>query len=200
MALRLRLLLLIAAGICAYLIPVFARADASAAAQGLTGTTALNWSGYVADSGTYTSVSGEWTVPTIASDDGSSADATWVGIGGVSNHDLIQAGTEAVPDMNGGVHYQAWFEILPDASEMVPLAVHAGDDVKVSVTLASKADGTWNIYFDNMTTGKTYSTKVQYDSTLSSAEWIEEMPAGVGTPVSLDNFGSVAFSNGSAIV
>src|SRR5580692_4075887 len=46
-------------------------------------TSALNWSGYVATDGTYTSVSGSWTVPTVTNASGDVADATWVGIGGV---------------------------------------------------------------------------------------------------------------------
>ena len=45
----------------------------------------------------------------------------------------------------------------------------------------------------------TYNRTVQYQSSLSSAEWIEEAPSsGRGTMLPLDNFGSVTFSNASA--
>jgi hypothetical protein len=170
--------------------------DASADAAGIGGGTALNWAGYVSDSGTYTSVSGSWVIPTVANQDGSSADATWVGIGGVLSHDLIQAGTEAVPDSNGGIDYQAWYELLPSGSVTVPLTVHAGDSMTATITEQSGAADTWLITIADVTTGKSYSTTVNYASSLSSAEWIEEMPAGVGTRISLDDFGTVQFTGG----
>jgi len=41
---------------------------------------------------------------------------------------------------------------------------------------------------------------VQYTSTLSSAEWIEEAPSGGrGGIMPLDNFGSITFSDASAV-
>src|SRR3989344_2656482 len=48
----------------------------------------FNWSGYAAH-GTYTGVSGSWSVPRVTS--GASAvasEATWVGIGGITHTDL----------------------------------------------------------------------------------------------------------------
>jgi hypothetical protein len=184
--------------------PAFAIAQTTGAAQGLSGTTAFNWSGYVSDSGTYTAVSGNWIIPAVANANinttsGASADATWVGIGGVSSHDLIQAGTEAVPTIRGGMDYQAWYELLPGAAQIVPLTVHTGDAMSVSVAQDSNASGLWTISFTDTTTGQSYSTTVNYASSLSSAEWIEEMPAGVGTSIALDNFGSINFTGGSAV-
>src|SRR5439155_19997725 len=43
-----------------------------------------NWSGYAATGGAFTSVSATLTVPTVASTS-TGADATWVGIGGLSS-------------------------------------------------------------------------------------------------------------------
>ena len=182
-------------------IPAFSFAQTTGAAQGLSGTTAFNWSGYISDIGVYTGVTGNWVIPTVANADinTNSADATWVGIGGVLSHDLIQAGTEAVPTARGGVDYQAWYELLPDASQVVPLVVHTGDAMSVSIEQESNANGLWKISFSDTTTGQTYNTTVNYASSLSSAEWIEEMPAGVGTSISLDNFGTVNFSSGSTV-
>src|ERR1041385_7576167 len=51
-------------------------------------TAAYNWAGYVASGGTYTGVSGSWVVPSVSDPTGESADATWVGIGGVGSDDL----------------------------------------------------------------------------------------------------------------
>src|SRR6185503_10225868 len=65
----------------------------------ITTDTSTNWSGYAATGGTYTSVTGTWTVPTVSATT-AGADATWVGIGGINSTDLIQAGTEAT--VSGG--------------------------------------------------------------------------------------------------
>src|SRR5205807_5356173 len=58
--------------------------------------TSHNWSGYAATSGTYTGVTGTWTVPAPGINSAPGVGATWVGIGGVSSHDLIPAGTQDV--------------------------------------------------------------------------------------------------------
>jgi hypothetical protein len=52
----------------------------------------------------------------------------------------------------------------------------------------------------NVTTGGTFSTTIRYNSSKSSAEWIEEAPS-VGRGIApLDNFGSVRFTAGSVTV
>jgi hypothetical protein len=159
------------------------------------GATSRNWSGYVASGGTFTSVSGRWTVPVVAAT-GTNTDATWVGIGGATTTDLIQAGTQAVVDQ-GTVQYSAWIETLPQASQTVPLTVAAGDTVTVSLTQASA--GLWSITMDNLTSGASYSVIVAYTSSVSSAEWIEEAPS-IGRGVTLlDRFGAVQFMNASAV-
>src|SRR5580693_2390477 len=55
-----------------------------------------NWAGYTASGGNFTSVTGTWDIPQISGSASPSADATWVGIGGVTTQDLIQAGTQAI--------------------------------------------------------------------------------------------------------
>ena len=155
-----------------------------------------NRSGYAASGGTYTSVSGTWTVPQVAATSAGS-DATWVGIGGVTSHDLIQAGTEAMVPYAGNVQYEAWIELLPASSTTVPLVVSPGDSV--TVTLTQQSTGNWLVAFKNNTTGKTYQTTEQYSSSLSSAEWVEEAPSGGRRVLPLDQFGSVQFSAGSTV-
>jgi hypothetical protein len=157
-----------------------------------------NWSGYVASKGTYTSVTGTWIVPQPSASRTTSAGATWVGIGGAKNHDLIQAGTEESVAGANGVRYSAWIEMLPAASHTVPLKVNPGDSVTVTITQQSKDN--WLITLKNDTTGKSYEAKENYQSSLSSAEWIEEAPSGGRRVYPLDNFGTVSFSNGSAVV
>src|SRR5205823_6864429 len=84
-----------------------------------------NWSGYAANGGTFTSVTATWTVPTVSASS-TGADATWVGIGGLSSRDLLQAGTQAMVD-GSGVTYTSWIEMLPQSSRDVPLSISAGD-------------------------------------------------------------------------
>jgi hypothetical protein len=162
------------------------------------GTTSRNWSGYVATGGTFTAVSGTWTVPTVsATAPATGADATWVGIGGATSTDLIQAGTEAVVS-KGTVQYAAWIESLPQPSQPVQLQVNAGDTVSVSIT--QESSGTWRITISNATTGGTYSTTVSYASSTSSAEWIQEAPSTGKGVVLLDRFGTVRFTNASTVL
>src|SRR4029453_17540951 len=89
-------------------------------------STSSNWAGYAARGGSFTSVSGTWTVPEIKLDAPFGADAAWVGIGGLRTRDLIQAGTQQVVSGRGSVTYQAWVEKLPDVSHPVPLTVLPG--------------------------------------------------------------------------
>lgn len=178
------------------IIPLFLSLQTAGAATLID--TSSNWSGYSATTGSFTAVGGSWSVPqaTGASAAALSADATWVGIGGVSGKDLIQAGTQNIVQ-NGTTTYEAWYELLPASPVQVPLAVHPGDAVTVSI--AQQTDGQWQISFNDATTGQSYQTSVTYASSLSSAEWIEEMPSDQRGPVPLDNFGSVSFSGGFAV-
>ena len=155
-----------------------------------------NWSGYAANGGTFTSVTATWTVPTVAATS-SGADATWVGIGGLTSNDLIQAGTQTMVDGSGTVEYSAWIEMLPQSSRNVPLSVSAGDSVTVTITQQSGND--WLIAMKNNTTNGTYNVTVQYNSSNSSAEWVQEAPSIGRGLVSLDQFGVVQFSGASAV-
>jgi hypothetical protein len=170
--------------------PLVARADAS-----------YNWSGYVAEGGYYTTVSGTWTVPEVQDTDMVlGADAAWVGIGGVETDDLIQAGTQTIVQ-NGEVYYEAWYEKLPAASVPVPLRVRPGDTVTVSV--AESRPGYWHISFVNHTTGRSHSFTTRYHSSHSSAEWVQEMPSLAahrgGGFIPLTDFGSIVFTGARAV-
>ena len=158
-------------------------------------STSSNWSGYAASGNNFTSVTGTWTVPTVSGQI-SGADATWVGIGGIDTRDLIQAGTQAT--VNGGsVEYDAWIEMLPASSRPVSLTVNPGDSVTVTIT--QKSGNNWAIDMTNNTTGGRYNTTVQYTSTNSSAEWVQEAPSvGRGT-IPLDDFGTLTFTGATAV-
>ncbi|MDE3077063.1 MAG: hypothetical protein KGJ86_16735 [Chloroflexota bacterium] len=156
----------------------------------------LNWAGYQATGGTFTGVTGTWTVPPV-SGTAFGADATWVGIGGVETHDLIQAGTEATVTNLGQTQYQAWIETLPQVSHPIPLTTNSGDSITVSIN--QQAPGRWQVSFKNNTTGQSYQQVLSYRSSGSSAEWIEEAPSSVRGLLPLDNFGTVRFSGASAV-
>src|SRR5881628_1185470 len=99
---------------------------------------------------------------------------------------------------NGGTFtYSSWIEMLPQSSRTVPLSVTAGDSVTVTLTQQSGND--WLIAMKNNTTGGTYSVTVQYRSSTSSAEWVQEAPSIGRGLVSLDQFGTVQFSGASAV-
>ena len=53
--------------------------DTGTSAAATVSSTSSNWSGYSATGGTFTSVTGTWTVPTVSATT-AGADATWVGI------------------------------------------------------------------------------------------------------------------------
>ncbi len=157
-----------------------------------------NWAGYSATNGTFSAVSGTWIVPHPSPTGAFGVDATWVGIGGEQSRDLIQAGTETDVSGTGQAQYQAWIELLPQASHPVPLEVSPGDNVTISIKLQQAPDQ-WHIAIANDTTGKRYETTVTYASSQSSAEWIEEAPSSGRRLIPLDDFGIVRFTNGSAV-
>jgi hypothetical protein len=169
---------------------------------GNTGTTtsytSTNWSGYLSTSGTFTTISANWTVPSVSGNGTStSADGTWVGIGGVTTADLIQAGTEDSVSASGHVTTNAFYETLPATSQTVySMTVSAGDSMSVSLTETSTSE--WTISIIDNTTSQTYTRSIYYTSTNSSAEWVEEDPSYTnGSMIPFDDFGTVTFSNAS---
>jgi hypothetical protein len=162
-----------------------------AANQGDGTNASFNWAGYAA-LGEFSGVSGSWIVPkATASDQPIASEATWVGIGGIATTDLIQVGTQATVEQ-GRARYRAWYELLPDAMRYVPLAVHPGDEMYASVTL--QGEDVWRIELYNKTTGKSFQKTVAYNSSLSSAEWIEERPSlASGGLLPLADFDKVTF-------
>lgn len=165
------------------------------------GYTSTNWSGYMATTGTFTGVSADWVVPKVSGNGTStSADGTWIGIGGVSTSDLIQTGTQDTVSASGQVSTSAFYEMLPNAAvNITGLKVTGGDSMSATITEVSSGD--WTISITDLTTTKTYSLNVTYTSANSSAEWIEEDPSYAnGNLVPLDTFGSVTFSSATATV
>lgn len=162
-----------------------------------------NWSGYVSIGSNFTEISGSWTVPNISSAGNQqiSSDAAWIGIGGVTSNDLIQAGTVDSIDSNGNTYYFAFFELLPNYATVIPkINLAPGDNMNISIQEINSSLNEWEISIDDLTQNEIYNTTVYYNSTNSSAEWIEEDPTNAnGNLYSLPDFNQVEFSNCLAV-
>ena len=153
-----------------------------------------NWSGYAVSGGTYTSITGSWTVPTVQPTVGSTYSSSWIGIDGFNNSSLIQAGTEQ-DYVNGKAVYAAWWEILPAPETAIPsITVHPGDTIKASITRGTT--GTWAITISDG--GQSFTTNQSYGGPLSSAEWIQEAPSIGGHVATLAHYGEATFDPGTA--
>lgn len=142
-----------------------------------------NWSGYALLGGPFTSAVGTFTVPNLGSDATCSTDESqWVGIDGVQDGDLIQAGVEEAGTSDGtcGANqspqkffFGAWYEVLPSDPSEIPLsmAITPGDSVTVSISSLSSG---WQISVDDQTSGATQSVTAAYNGPATSAEWITE--------------------------
>jgi hypothetical protein len=162
----------------------------------VTGYTSTNWSGYIAANAVFTTISGSWTATSpTANGSGTSADGTWIGIGGVTSNDLIQVGTENTFSLGGNETTSAFYELLPNVSQSVPgITVNPGDSMSASITETSS--GEWDITINDITDNQTATLNESYTSSLSSAEWIEEDPSySSHRQIPFDNFGSASFTN-----
>jgi len=157
-----------------------------------------NWSGYnigadypqVSTGTLFTSISGQWTVPTATQHTSGQAEdsATWIGIGGgciddncdTTDSTLIQAGTEQDVSKKGKASYGAWWEIIPETETPVSLPVSAGNKIAVSISQTS-TPGDWSILIKNLSTGQQFTTTTEYSSSEDTVEWIEETPLEIGT-------------------
>jgi hypothetical protein len=170
----------------------------------VSGATAdsLNWAGYAVTPGSgITAVSSAFTVPS-AGELPPGFSATWAGIGGYSTSDLIQAGVSETDVVGGellGGQYNAWYEILPadevaitsGCSGNVPsCAVNPGD--KISVDISNAGGDTWDISLTDAGNWS-WSTSLTYDSSESSAEWIQEAPSLDGVQTLPADVGTVSF-------
>jgi hypothetical protein len=167
-------------------------------ARSAVGWYSSNWAGYVTRSTTFTRVSGEWTVPSVSTSQ-SGYSAVWLGIGGVSEHELIQVGTMQNV-VAGRARYRAWWEILPaPAVEIRAFSVHPGDHITATVWKVSGT--TWRISISNRGHGSFTITRT-WGGDGSSAEWIVEAPTVNWRQSRLARFSLVTFdhvkANGSS--
>lgn len=189
--------------------------------------TSSNWSGYAVaryeTGNSYTSASGTWVVPSVSVPTGESYgySASWVGIGGsclnadcsLVDDTLIQLGTSQ-DATSSGADYYAWYEMLPRPEARIHKPVSPGDHIVASLEDAAAPHGppsgkghgkghgqTWTLTIVDTSSAHaswTWSHTVSYDSSLASAEWIEEAPSSMTLGVlPLADFGTVTFDPGT---
>jgi hypothetical protein len=160
-----------------------------------SGVTFQNWAGYAATETQYTSVSANWTAPTVACTTGVQQSAFWVGFDGFETDSVEQTGTSA-NCKDGTAKYFAWYEMYPDKQVNYHNVVDPGDHMKASVTYDSGTDFTLVITDATRHWSKTATVSVSGDLR-ESAEAIAEAPcctkAGDFEP--LADFGTVSFSD-----
>jgi hypothetical protein len=156
-----------------------------------------NWAGYSLGGGPFTAVSGTFNVPNIVAGPGDTVTSEWVGIDGVSDTSLIQAGaTEEYDPATAAVDVWAWWEIIPDPATPISMTVSAGD--RMSVAIAQVSGSSWSISITDLTTGEQFTTTQTYTGPGQSAEWIVEAPTegSTGTEETLGSYDpAVAFSD-----
>ncbi|KZT03722.1 uncharacterized protein LAESUDRAFT_814569 [Laetiporus sulphureus 93-53] len=165
-----------------------------------------NWAGaaYAESSGTFTAVTGEFTVPTPSVPSGSSGGsysaAAWVGIDGdTCDNAILQTGVDFTVDESGSTSFDAWYEWYPDyAYDFSGISISAGDVIKATVTASSTTSGTAVI--ENLTTGQTVTEDLTSSYALceENAEWIVEDYEEGDSLVAFADFGTVTFTNAVA--
>ena len=158
--------------------------------------TSTNWSGYVAAPGTFTSVSAQWTEPTVTCGASAAYSAFWVGIDGDTSSTVEQTGTDA--DCSGGSpKYYAWYEMYPKFPVNLSGAVHPGD--AMTATVSTSGGGQFTLALTDLTAKWSFRTVQPLKrAKLASAEVIAEAPSGSGGVLPLANFGTVTFTTSQA--
>jgi hypothetical protein len=160
----------------------------------------LSWTGYIVSQSFnskhgVTSVEASWTVAQVNASAGEGFSSTWIGIGGQTDKTLIQVGTEQ-DSTNGQENCFAWYELLPSYSVPINgLTLSPGDRIDASINLVDSNINVWNIQLKDTTKGQNFNLNVNYNSTLSSGEWIVERPVINGQIRTLCDFGALSFSN-----
>jgi hypothetical protein len=162
---------------------------------------ALNWSGQadVPSSGSFTSVSGSWTVPAVTCGSSETYSSAWIGIDGFLDGTVEQIGTEQ--DCSDASDYPIcptesvptpcyfpWIEMFGDTiqdsngnsyydANYIAEPVAAGDSISASVSMLNDE---WTLTLTDHTRHWTYTSPAtapfHFHAQQSSAEWIVERP------------------------
>ena len=178
-----------------------------------TDSFSLNWSGYVAITGTstypnptndsVTRVSGSWVVPALIPNvNGDTFSSAWVGIDGYVNSVVEQIGTEH-DVINGDPTYYAWFSLFPAPTQVIDgFPVNPGDIIEGRVVYQGQDDCGNSVF---CLTIKNHTQKVKFSTIqhtlpgnpahLSSADWIVEAPGIVDPRIPCINLAFLPLAN-----
>jgi hypothetical protein len=166
-----------------------------------TASGSYNWAGYADGSktaGTFTSVSGSWTVPALTCTAEDRVSSQWVGLDGFTDSTVEQDGTVSQCFEDKTLYY-SWYEMYPNGAVEVGKSVAAGDSISASVTRSSSSytlkltDSTHTA--NSFTETGTCATTTCLDE---SAEWITERPDFASTGIVPEaKFKTVTFSAAS---
>jgi hypothetical protein len=120
-----------------------------------------------------TSLSGEWTVPTIAATSSSGDASTWIGAE-ARNGAFAQIGT--VENRNGGDQYYGFWSDVPQGFRpRRVISVKPGDVVQARMTMESSG---WALTLDDLTSKTSRTIHSHYGSSdqFNSPEWFQENP------------------------
>ena len=164
------------------------------------------WSGYSVSSNllfrqpSVTSVSGSWTVPSVAVSAGNTFSASWIGIGGQGEVTIIQVGSEH-NSIDGEERYGLWYEMLPDNAISIPeITVLPGDKIHASISLVDSNANKWLIEISDVSNGQRFTQNFVYNSSRLTAEWIVERPTVNNQVTTLADFRSITFSEIEATI
>lgn len=153
----------------------------------LTENNSRTWSGNIADAGGYTYVQVEWQESCIAFGTHDSF-ATWAGIGGYNNNNLVQAGAlgENTSIYSTNIHQAVIENTAVDSSAKALYTINCGDWMWVEI---SQGDC---MYVSDLTTGSTSGWRCYGPNfNTSTAECIVEAPTNSVTGVQpLSNYGA----------
>jgi hypothetical protein len=118
-------------------------------------------------------VSGQWTVPTIASNSSEGDASTWIGAQ-ADNGAFAQVGT-VENRFAKDQYYAFWSSTSKQFVPLFLLAVKPGDDVKAHMAMTSSG---WALTLSDLTSGtsKTVATKYGANDAFNSCEWFQENP------------------------
>jgi hypothetical protein len=165
-----------------------------------------NWAGYsIHRAGVrFRHVSAVWRQPGATCTPGTATySSIWVGLGGF-NRDakaLEQIGSEVDCSADGRIVSSVWYELVPEPSHTISLAVAPGDVLSASLTVKRHSV---TLTLRDLTRESKFTRRTHASSLdLRSADWIVEAPSECQGPTScqplpLANFGSASFAHAHA--
>src|SRR5438132_10441624 len=128
-----RLAVVVASAALAILTPAAAGGVDAGPMHRLRAGVAINWAGYIAHTGPFTSASTTWTEPSVSCGSSeNSALASFAALDGAGSSTVEQIGT-LTTCQSGRVTHKAFFEMFPRGPQYPAKPVRAGDSLTASV-------------------------------------------------------------------